>query len=179
MASQAMVEQFVVGIVRGTHGITGEFKVESTSGVYEHFADMDEVTLSDGSVSKVYSVEYTKDAGITLYMKLAGIDTPEEAAKLNKWQIIVPREKAHKLQKDEWYFEDLKGCSLWHKEKSCIVGTVTNVLEGGSGYLVEIKLSECCNNQQKQVFVPFNKEFIGEVDIQQKQIQLMHLWILE
>ena len=36
-----MTEQFVVGIVRGTHGITGEFKVESTSGEYGHFADME------------------------------------------------------------------------------------------------------------------------------------------
>ena len=48
-----MVERFVVGIVRGTHGITGEFKVESTSGEYAHFADMEEVTLTDGNVEKV------------------------------------------------------------------------------------------------------------------------------
>ena len=47
MASNAMTERFVVGIVRGSHGITGEFKVESTSGEYGHFASMEEVDLSD------------------------------------------------------------------------------------------------------------------------------------
>jgi len=27
--------------------------------------------------------------------------------------------------------------------------------------------------------VPFNKEFIGKVDMKNKTVQLMHLWILE
>ena len=53
----ALKDQFVVGIVRGSHGITGEFKVESTSGEYEHFADMDEVTLTNGTVSRLAKVE--------------------------------------------------------------------------------------------------------------------------
>ena len=111
-----MVEQFVVGIVRGTHGITGEFKVESTSGEYEHFANMEEVTLTDGNVEKVFQVEYTQEAATTLYMKLAGINTPEDAAKFNRWQIVVPRKNAHPLQENEWYIEDLKGCSVWYDE---------------------------------------------------------------
>ena len=52
MASNAITERFVVGIVRGSHGITGEFKVESTSGEYGHFASMEEVALSDGTAEK-------------------------------------------------------------------------------------------------------------------------------
>lgn len=193
-----MTEQFTVGIVRGSHGLTGEFKVESTSGEYEHFARMEEVTLTDGSTKKTFKVEQTKEAVGTLYMKLAGINSPEEAAKFNKWEIVVPRKYAHQLQKGEWYIEDLKGCSIYYKgEKNKnlptsddVVGTVTNVMEGGSGYLVEISLSESCSflddnikfnkdGSARTVFVPFNNQFIGEVDIENRKIQLMHLWILE
>ena len=54
MASNAMTERFVVGIVRGSHGITGEFKVESTSGEYGHFASMEEVALTDGTAEKTW-----------------------------------------------------------------------------------------------------------------------------
>ena len=200
MASQTMVDRFVVGIVRGSHGITGEFKVESTSGEYEHFADMEEVTLTNGTVSKLYKVEYVKAGSDVLYMKLAGINSPEAAAALNRWEIVVPREKAHKLQKNEWYIEDLKGCLVWYEEtagktapamdEKSVVGTVTNVLEGGSGYLVEILLSESCaflsddikftgKGKSRTVYVPFKDEFIGEVDVENKKMQLMHLWILE
>ncbi|MCR5218158.1 ribosome maturation factor RimM [Treponema sp.] len=192
-----MVEQFVVGIVRGSHGITGEFKVESTSGEYEHFANMEEVTLVNGEEKKTFKVEETKEGAAVLYMKLAGINSPEEAAKYNRWEIVVPRKYAHPLQKGEWYIEDLKGCSIVYKETAedapaaeHVVGTVTNVLEGGSGYLVEILLSESCSlladsvklnkkGNPKTVYVPFKDEFIGEVDVEAQKMQLMHLWILE
>ncbi len=195
-----MVERFVVGIVRGTHGITGEFKVESTSGEYAHFADMEEVTLTDGNVEKVFQVEYTQEAATTLYMKLEGINTPEDAAKFNRWQIVVPRKNAHPLQENEWYIEDLKGCSVWYDEtagktapvafEESVIGTVTNVTEGGSGYLVEILLSESCgflaesvkftkDGEPRKVFVPFNFKFLSNIDVENKRMQLMHLWILE
>lgn len=201
MASNAITERFVVGIVRGSHGITGEFKVESTSGEYGHFASMEEVALSDGTAEKTFKVESTKEVASTLYMKLAGINSPEEAARYNRWKIVVPRKNAHKLQKNEWYIEDLKGCSVWYKKETAgntapaidensVVGTVTNVTEGGSGYLVEILLSEACsflddsiklnkNGRARTVFVPFKDQFIGKVDIENKAMQLMHLWILE
>ena len=195
-----MTEQFVVGIVRGTHGVSGEFKVESTSGEYDHFYHMDEVTITDGTNSRLVEIESVKEGNNVLYMKLAGINSPEDAAKFNRWEIVVPREKAHKLQKDEWYIEDLKGSSVWYKDTAgdtapalddnSVVGTVTNVLEGGSGYLVEIKLSESCrllgddikfNRKEKvnTVYVPFKDEFIGKINIEEKTMQLMHLWILE
>ena len=189
-----MTEQFVVGIVRGSHGVTGEFKVESTSGEYEHFADMEEVTLTNGDVKRNYKIERISGSGSCLYMKLAGINSPEEAAKFNRWEIVVPRSKAHPLQKDEWYIEDLKGCSVVYEKtadknlqsvEKIVVGTVTNVMEGGSGYLVEISLSESCIDLVKDakagktVYVPFRDQFIGNIDVVNQTMQLMHLWILE
>ena len=199
-----MTERFVVGIVRGSHGVLGEFKVESTSGEYEHFANMEEVTLTDGKSSKIFAVESVRIGTNILYMKLAGINTPEEVAKYNRWEIVVPREKAHPLQEGEWYIEDLKGCSVWYESQNGtaddtapatlaqnnVVGTVTDVKEGGQAYLVEILLSEGCslleenvkfskNGKVRTVYVPFENRFIGQVDVQNKRMQLMHLWILE
>ena len=187
-----MTEQFVVGIVRGSHGITGEFKVESTSGEYGHFERMEEVTLRNAEEKKLFAVEYVKTGGSTLYMKLAGINTPEDAARYNRWEIVVPRKYARPLQPGEWYIEDLKGCSLWYRSDNGeqTVGTVTNVMEGGSGYLVEVSLSEGCTlladdikftsgGKTRVVYVPFKDEFIGEVDVESGRMQLMHLWILE
>ena len=202
-----MNERFVVGIVRGSHGVTGNFKVESTSGEYEHFANMTEVTLRNGKTGteKLYKIEGVELSGQTLLMKLAGIDSPEEVKKINGCEIVVPREYACPLDKSEWYVEDLKQCALvypkdgWSKDgleaktspaDFVTVGTVTDVLEGGTGNLLEIKLAEDCNlladdvkytanGKTRTVLVPFKNEFIGEIDVQGKRIQLMHLWILE
>ena len=202
-----MNERFVVGIIRGSHGVTGNFKVESTSGEYGHFADMAEVTLRNGKTGseKLYRVEGLELSGQTLLMKLAGIDSPEEVKKINGCEIVVPREYACPLEKNEWYAEDLKQCALvypkdgWGKDgleakaspaDFVTVGRVTDVLEGGTGNLLEIKLAEDCtlladnvkftaNGKTRTVLVPFKNEFIGEIDVNNKTMQLMHLWILE
>ena len=63
-------DQLTVGFVRGAHGLTGEFKVESASGFYEHIAVLKEVTLRNEDRQKVFRVEYTEPGNSTLYMKL-------------------------------------------------------------------------------------------------------------
>lgn len=186
-----MIEELIVGFVRGAHGVTGEFKVESASGRYDHIASLEEVTLRHDGVCRRCRVESAEEGTGTLYMKLAEINTPEEVRKYNGWELVVPRKYAAPLEKDEWYIEDLKQCSLIYKETkdglaagaapARTVGTVTDVLEGGAGYLLEVSLPEGENGSAKKSkpLVPFNAEFIGTVDIQNRTIELMHLWILE
>ncbi len=193
---------FIVGFVRGSHGISGEFKVESTSGYYQHFTEMTEVTLRNGDAgdSRLFKVESVKAGSRDLYMKLEGIDSPEDVQKYNKWQIVVPRDKACPLSENEWYVEDLKNCLLYFEDRNGLaekesapavkVGTVTDVMEGGSGDLLEVFLAEDCsllsdqvkydsNGKVRKVYVPLKDQFIGKVDVSNKRIQLMHLWILE
>ena len=206
MAEQT--QQFIVGFLRGSHGVEGNIKVESTSGKTEHFYSMKEVTLRDGKTgdSRLCKVESVDEGAGTLYLKLQGIDTPEDVRKLNGWQIVVPRKYAGKLGKNEWYIEDLKNCALnYYPEqgrdglavwtapavgKLVTVGTITDVIEGGSGNLLEVLLAENCeelaqnvrfdsNNKIRKVYVPFNPQFVRNVDVKNKCIQLMHLWILE
>ncbi len=199
-----VVEQFVVGFVRGTHGLTGEVKIESSSGCYTHIADLKEVTLRFGDRNQVYSIEYTKPVCETLYMKFAGIDTPEQAAKIRGWELVVPRELAQPLQKNEWYVEDLKQCNLvFDISKTSqngiaadtapafkLVGKITDVLEGGADDLLEIELSENFDllddsvkytesGKLRKVLVPLSNRFIGNIDMMNMTVELMHLWILE
>ena len=200
MEQSNLNDTFIVGFVRSSHGISGEFKVESTSGEYEHFADMTEVTLRNGVTgeSKTFSVQDVSFGGRDLYMKLAGVDSPEAVQKYRKWEIIVPRDKACPLNENEWYVEDLKNCALVYESKDGLavesapikVGTITDVMEGGSGDLLEVLLAENCdclsrdvkydsNGKIRTVYVPLKDQFIGKVDVKNKIIQLMHLWILE
>ena len=204
-----LTEQFIVGFIRGSHGVTGEVKVESASGETEHFYSMKEVTLRDGKTgdSKLCKVESVDEGAATLYMKFEGINSPEEVRKLNGWQIVVPRKYARKLGKNEWYIEDLKNCALnFYPEQGndglavwtapatgepVKVGTITDVIEGGSGNLLEVFLAEDCDllassikyssegKKVRTVYVPFNPQFVRNVDVKNKCIQLMHLWILE
>jgi len=192
------MEQFVVGIIRGSHGIAGNCKVESTSGEYEHFVNMKEATLRKNGIEKFVHFEKTVFGSGILYVKFAEINTPEDAKKYSGWEIVVPRDNACPCGKDEYYVEDLKQCQLVYAsgtnglaEKTApVIGTITDVLEGGAGDLLEVVLSESCelleenlrktsSGEKRKVLIPFKKEFIGTVNIKEKKVQLMHLWILE
>ncbi|MBD5436415.1 MAG: 16S rRNA processing protein RimM [Treponema sp.] len=195
-----------VGFVRGSHGLTGEVRIESTSGRYDHIAVLKEVTLVQKGIFAKYAVENARVAGNVLYMKFAGVDSPEAAKKLNGAALQTSRENACPLKEGEWYVEDLKKCSLVYfgeenglgndvaptddiRSRS-VVGSITDVLEGGAGELLEVLLSEDCdvlkeevklnaNKKPRTVYVPFNETHVGKVDIPNKSVQLMHLWILE
>ena len=176
--------QLVVGFIRGTHGFSGECKVESTSGEYEHLLDLKDVALVQGDLQREAKVESVSLGHAVAYVKFAGIDSDEAILKYRNWGIKVPRKYCKPLNKDEWYIEDLRNCSLIYEGKDDpatsvapkTVGTITDVLEGGGGNLLEVSLAESCD---RKVLVPFNKEFIGKVDVKNKTVQLMHLWILE
>lgn len=195
----------MVGIIRGTHGLAGNCKVESTSGEFQHFTGMKDVVLRKNGVETKRTIEKVSIGGGILYIKFSGINSPEEAKKLSGSEIVVSREFACPCGKDEYYVEDLKQCQLVYTsgsakgmaEKSAattaepvVVGTITDVLEGGAGDLFEVVLSESCSllsqelrttssGKPRKVLVPFKKEFIGTVDTKNKRVQLMHLWILE
>lgn len=48
------------------------------------------------------------------------------------------------------------------------------MVDGGSGVLLEV-----LKNDGVSCYVPFNNEFIGDVDINKKNIELKNGWILE
>ena len=176
--------RLVVGFIRGTHGFAGGCKVESSSGEYEHLLKLKEVTLKHGDEQREAKVESVSLGNAIAYVKFEGIDSDEAAKKYIRWEIEVPRKYCKPLKKDEWYIEDLRNCSLVYEEKNGpatsvapkVVGTITDVLEGGGGNLLEVSLAESCD---RKVLVPFNNEFIGKVDVKNGTVQLMHLWILE
>ena len=189
--------QLVVGFIRGPHGYSGECKVESASGEYEHLLKLKEVTLKYGDMQKETKVESVSLGNAVAYFKFEGINSDSDVKKYSRWQILVPRKYCKPLKKDEWYIEDLRNCSLVFEgndpatlDAPAVVGTITDVLEGGGGYLLEVSLSESCtcisdelkknaDGSARVVLVPFNKEHVGKVDVQHGTVQLMHLWILE
>lgn len=194
------MEQLVVGIIRGSHGLSGNCKVESTSGEYGHFAGMREVTLRKDGSERPCRIERVSAGDRVLYVKFAEIDSPEEARRFSGWEILAPREYACPCGEGEYYVEDLKQCSLVYaggnagglaaEAAPIVVGSITDVLEGGAGDLLEVVLSESCgllaenarktaSGGKRTVMVPFKKEFIGDVDIPGKKVQLMHLWVLD
>ena len=162
-----------MGIAVKPYGLKGFIKVRSLSGETEHILTLDKVTIRNKDSERVWEVEAVEERGNALLMKFRGINTPEEAKILQGGEIIVPRDKGAALGSDEYYIEDLRGI-LSQDEAGTPLGTVMDVLEGGGGYLLEIKLL-----QGGSRLIPFRGEFLGEIDLEKGSAALLAPWILD
>jgi 16S rRNA processing protein RimM len=167
------MDYLAIGTIRTSHGVKGLLKVRSLSGEVDHFFNLEEVILKDKKGrEKAFAVETCVPNGNELLMKFKGIDTPESGKTYSGWDILVPRDKAAPCEEGEFYSADLIGCRLYHGNQT--LGTVLSVTEGGGGSLL---LTERPGGDT--FFVPFRKEFIGEVDVEEKNIELKELWLAE
>lgn len=172
------MDMLITGRVRGVFGLEGYIKVESTSGEYEHFLALNEITVRiegrhDGDRTASYTVDNCILRAADALFKLHGVDSPEDAKGLCGADILVPRDMACPLACGEFYVSDLCNSTLVYQGHS--VGVIADVVEGGGGFLLEV--SEAATG--RTVYVPFRSPFIGAVDTQARQVELMHRWILE
>jgi 16S rRNA processing protein RimM len=165
--------QFVVGLVGIPFGVKGFVKVRSLSGENAHIRGLDAVLLRTGSGEKRYEVEETVVSGRTLMMKFRGIDSPEAAKALTGAELVAGRDHAAPLNEGEFYIADLRGIPVALPSGEP-VGEITDVFEGGGGFLAEIRLPS-----GEPRLVPFRNEFFGEIDPQNRKAVLWEGWILE
>lgn len=167
------MSQIIVGKVRTSHGVKGDLKVFSTSGDYDHYSNFKSVTLKKGNRSKDFIVQAIKGSGPSTLLKLEGIETPEEGKLYAGYDILVEDEHKSPCQDGEYYQSDLIGCDLIFENNS--LATVIQMVYGGPNDLLEVKRAD----NEVVVLVPFRNEFIGDVDIKNKTIQLRVDWILD
>lgn len=165
------MDMIAIGKIRTSHGVRGFVKIVSFSGETDHFFQLDRVTLKSDRAEREYAIEEVQPLGDSVILKLAGVDSPEKAKGLAGMEILVTRDKAAPLEKGEYYHADLYGCDLTFEGQK--LGRVNAILEGGGGELFEIVL-----NSGETVLVPFRDEFIGEISVEKKLIELRDRWIL-
>jgi 16S rRNA processing protein RimM len=91
---------------------------------------------------------------------------------LNGWEIWVPRESAAPLDEGEFYVADLASCSLVCQ--GVVVARVVGVVDGAQALLLEVESSA----DQKKYLVPFMSQYIGTVDLERKEMELLAPWLL-
>ena len=170
-----MTERFITGIIGQPFGVRGHVKVRLPSGDSSHFEQLRKVTVRFGSLEKILFIEQTNHDPHSFIVKFRGYDSPESAKALQGGEILVDRSDAAPLDADEYYIEDLRGL-LVHRDtiSGPTVGTVTDILEGGGGQLMEIETST-----GHRCLVPFRNEFIGDIDLRNGAVVLKADWILE
>jgi 16S rRNA processing protein RimM len=181
-----VTERFVIGLAGPPFGLKGFVKVRPFSGDIGHLLTLRSVVVRLAGKERIMQIEESSPAPAAVLMKFAGIDSPEAAKTLRGAELLVDRKQASPLGPGEFYVEDLRGLAVVDWEDGKTLGRITDIVEGGGGDLVEIRLSPQSENAEKGEapggelrLVPFRKEFFAEISIEKGRAALLNRWILE
>jgi 16S rRNA processing protein RimM len=156
-------ERLAVGWIKRSHGTSGQVRVQSYSGDTEHLASLRSVYVEPDFAE--LEVEAAQEVHGGVLFKLRGVDRPEEADLLRGRVLWADRTAASPLGRGEYYVGDLAGCEVRRGGK--VIGTAASFVEGGATALLEVRGAEGA------VFlVPFVEEFVGEVSVEDRVIEL-------
>lgn len=159
------MDRIAVGIIRKPHGVRGEASVESWTESLDRFQKLRAVTLvsPDESETREIEIESARAHGDRALIKFKGIESPGGLRDLRNWTIEIPKSKARKLKKDEYFLHDLVGLTLFDRDGSQR-GVVKDVYEGGSGVLLNV------DGPNGEFEVPFAEEICTEINLKKKRI---------
>lgn len=159
-----MSNRILIAKITTAHGIKGLVKL--------HYYGED---VND---TESYNPFYTSQSGhdtLTIHVKNAikngyvasveGVNDCNQAEELRNTELFIEENSLAKPDDDEFYQKDLIGCDVFENDKK--IGKVTAIDNFGAGDLLDIRpLSG------QSFYLPFKDEFVGEVNIQQKRIEV-------
>lgn len=117
----------VVGRVVKPHGVRGELRVQPDTDFPERLGTLQQAVLVRDEESTPVRIEAVRTAGQALLVKIAGIDTPEDAGRWRGAYLAVPQELVAPLPEGRHYIFDVLGL-LVETEDGRQIGTVDEVI---------------------------------------------------
>ncbi len=160
------MEYVKIAAIVNTKGLAGVLKVKSFTDFKEnryklgsklYIAFKDEfipVTVSSFQESKP-----TDNLGFTEFTNI------NEVEKFKGCELFISSDQIHKLEEDEFYFEELIGMTVYNNDD--LIGECTDVREYPQGEILVIKTNK------KELLIPFRKEFVKEVNKKAKKIMII------
>ena len=161
-----MKKFLTIGEITKPHGIKGEVKVFPLTDDIQRFKKLKRVFI-DGQEVKISYVTVGHDRAI---LRLEGVDNVEDAEKLRKKLLVVPREEAVRLEEDAYFIEDLKDCTVYDEE-GLELGKVAEVIQTGANDVYWIK-------KPKELLIPAIRDVVLSVDVEAEKIiiKLIRVW---
>lgn len=152
-----------VGEITSPHGVHGEVKVYPTTDDVKRFSKLKECILETKQgqqVLHVRSVKYQKNLVILGFKEFT---TMNEVETLRKCPLLVTRQNAVKLAKDEYFIADLIGLNV-ETDIACGDGTLggelKDVMQTGANDVYVIELED-----GRELLLPAIKDCVLNVDI--------------
>ena len=161
------MEEFLqVGVITATHGIHGEVKVFPTTDDPKRFKKLKKVLLDTGREKLELEVEGVKFFKNMVILKFKEYNDINQIEKYRKCPLLVTREHAVKLKKNEYFIADLIGVKVLDEQEQEL-GTLEDVIETGANDVYQIRLKD-----GRQLLLPAIKECVLDVDVEAGRMKI-------
>jgi 16S rRNA processing protein RimM len=152
-------ESLIVGRILAPWGIRGEVKVEVLTDFPERFAPRKVVHLN----TRPLEIESCRPHKQHLVVKLATIDSVEDAEKLRGQALTIPNSELSRLPEGQYYTFQIIGLDVLTTEGQYL-GQVTDIMATASNdvYIVEGKLGE--------ILIPAIEDVVKSIDLEKGKI---------
>ena len=159
----------VLGRISGLFGVRGWVKVYSYTEPREAVLDYDRWLLSGTDGWRTAKVAEGQRHGKTIIARLDGYVDRDQAAGLVGAEIGVPREELPETEHGRFYWSDLEGLMVVHRDGTEL-GRVAYLLETGANDVLVIK-------GERERLIPFVMDkVIRDVDLQEGRIEVDWEW---
>ncbi|WKC91059.1 ribosome maturation factor RimM [Borreliella carolinensis] len=165
---------FIKGVILSSYGVNGYAKVKSISNNFCDFINLknNKVLLKKNNTSDIeVKVVDVNVRGNSLFLKFEGINTPEAVKPVIGFELWVDDSLASSLKEGEYYLGKLIGYSIVNSNKK--LGEVVAFFEYLNNVFLEVKVGI------KFFFIPFLSIYIGDINAQEKTIELKVLDLLK
>ena len=160
-APRSFSDLITIGRVVKPQGRKGEVVIEPFSDRPGRFSELRRVFLparGDGVAERQVEAHWPHKHREVL--KLAGVDSIEDAERLRGMDVRIPEDELDVLPPDSYYHYQLRGLRV-EDESGKELGTVADILKTGAGADVLV-----VNGPDGESLVPLVSSFIKEVDLQ-------------
>ena len=159
-----MEEYFEIGQIVNTSGLKGILKIKPFTDDIKKFSNLKTIYIKTKSGLTEFKIEQVRYVKNMVMLKLAGIDTVEEAEKYRNLYIKILRDQEEELEEGSYYVVDILGCKV-NTDANQELGKIVDVFQTGSNDVYVVK-----DEKGKQILLPAIKQVIKNVDIKNKII---------
>ncbi len=156
-----MIQELQVGVITQTHGIRGEVKVFPTTDDANRFKKLKEVIVETGKERLIMEIESVKFFKQFAILKFKGYDSINDIEKYKNAKLLVTRDKAVRLRKDEYFVADLIGMQVL-TEDGTHFGRLKDVMATGANDVYVIDRED-----GTEVLIPAIRECILKINMEE------------
>jgi 16S rRNA processing protein RimM len=160
-----LVSFVVVGEVLKARGLKGELLVRPMTSSMERFLSLRSVWLgTDGREN--FLIESSRPSGELVTLKLEGIDSHEQAVRLNGLALTIPRSEVPPHPEGGHYMFEFIGMRVIRTD-GVEVGEIVDLMETGSNLVYVVK-----GDDGNETLVPATKDVVEKFDFENSVIRV-------